>query len=677
MYHVRLKIFLILILLAMGLVSVRLAGLQLLGFRSAREQQQASILRLSLVHGLRGRIVDFKGRPLARDRASFDVCIDYRALQQDPQWMARQARRYLRDHKDEFNAFSPDQRLARARQVMTEKCTDLLPMLAGLSGHPLEELEAQWRRISRRVHNIKRGISKFPRILEQNIPHPILRDVDDSLQVRIRAFVEHWPGLSVQSGTAREYTYPEAASHLIGAMGYLTDADIDQLTAEGRYFQDKRHAETEALVRGYLPTDRIGRRGIERICESRLRASRGYLITDKLGNLVEEVPARKGDDVRLTVDIELQAAIGVILGDPISGIDGEPVRPPIESAAVAVIDVATGQLRAAVSHPGFSLVATAEQYNAYRQDPLRPLINRAVSGRYPPGSIVKPMVLIAGLSTGMITADTVFSCELDQRRPRCMRVVERRMGHGPLSADEALMRSCNFYFVSLGIALSGPSLVHWYDLFGAGEGNAFGMTSLTCTEQAQWQQVRPRQMDYPRIRSRHAASYFAVGQLTRQVITPIQAANVAATLARGGVYKGVVLMSDPPAIAPSYDLDIAPDAFRAVQAAMVAVVQDARGTGKRAAITGLAIAGKTGTADTGVKTPPHAWFICYAPVRQPQVAVAVVVEHGGHGGEVAAPIARRVMQACIDQGYLDDPLALGRRVRLAARSDVNHLGAKN
>ncbi|MDR5708413.1 MAG: penicillin-binding transpeptidase domain-containing protein [Armatimonadota bacterium] len=337
---------------------------------------------------------------------------------------------------------------------------------------------------------------------------------------------------------------------------------------------------------------------------------------------------RRGFDVVLTVDREIQQVAAQALGG--------------RRGAVVALDPRDGALLAMVSAPSFDPNLLEQNWAVLRQDPARPLLNRATHGLYPPGSTFKVVTMAAALSRRAADPDTRFFCPgfvLVRGRP----ILDfGGRAHGSLTLWEALVWSCNVTFFQLGMRVGGSILREFAAAFGLGEAPAFELPSeaghLPDPEEVAGDGV--------------AQLSFGQGSL---LVTPLQMALLTAVLARGGVrirpYTVAQVRTAEGEVverhrAKSGERILAEEVARVLRDTMVEAV--AYGTGRAAALPGVAVAGKTGTA-TASGGPPHAWFIGFAPAYQPRVVVAVVVERAGTGGRVAAPVAREVLRRALER----------------------------
>jgi peptidoglycan glycosyltransferase len=400
-----------------------------------------------------------------------------------------------------------------------------------------------------------------------------------------------------------------------------------------------------APVTGYYSVV-FGREGIEKWLNTELNGSADSLFYERLQDLVTGRQTR-GASVELTIDPAVQQAAWDALGD--------------QRGAVVAMDPRTGAILAMVSKPSYDPnVLASHDFDAVRAawdallaDEGDPLVNRAIAGdTYPPGSTFKLVTAAAALENGLTSASEV-AAPRTLRLPQTSRDLQNFGGaacsaSGTTTLADALRISCNTAFAQLGLDLGADRL--------RAQAEAFGFDSPLNVPMKVTESRFPEEPDAPQ------TALSAIGQYEVRV-TPLQMAMVAATIGNGGVQMTpylvqrvrsqdltVVVEHDPAELGRP----ISPSTAQQLRDMMVGVVEN--GTGRAARISGVGVAGKTGTAQTTDDVPPHAWFTAFAPAEAPRVAVAVVVEHGGSmgseatGGAVAAPIARAVIQAALGSG---------------------------
>jgi penicillin-binding protein 2 len=348
--------------------------------------------------------------------------------------------------------------------------------------------------------------------------------------------------------------------------------------------------------------------------------------------------------------------------------------------SAVVIDVGTSDILALVSLPVYDLNSARYDYGKLVTDSNHPLINRAINAQYPPGSVVKPLILAAGLETGKITPEEIISCPdhaPPEGWPRCLIFIRSRVGHDSRwanTARNAIKGSCNIYFSQLADRIEPEVLQQWLFKFGYGHDDLFLPSSLI--DEAKTDVVRnfnqapgfisstnPKSEilsfeDIPPLRERDRR-WFGIGQGNLRV-TPLQVANAMAALARGGIYKQPRLIREPHNY-EGEDLGISLETLAVIYDGMGAVVNEFNGTAHTpfepflGTLTAedVKVYGKTGSTER----PEHAWFGGFAQDSTARkIAIAVVVEGGEHGSTDAAPLARNIIQLCIEAGYIGKPI---------------------
>ena len=482
-------------------------------------------------------------------------------------------------------------------------------------------------------------VASLLQIPYQELAESVTRVPSDSfLPVRVRrgltledmAKIEEWklelPGVIVEVEPQRTYPNSRFAAHLLG---YVREASDEQLKG-GRY------------RRG----DMVGQSGLERLLDEFLRGRDGgeRIEVDALGRpvrVVQHTDPHPGSQVITTIDRRVQEAAE-------QAMEGK-------AGAIVVMDPRSGDIRALVSTPAFEIdrfTATIDRAAWLRvvQDPEHPLLNRAIQSQYAPGSIFKIVVTAAGLQEASIAPMDRVYCNGEFHLGAWTFKDWKEGGHGSVDLQKALAQSCNIFYYQAGLKIGGAAITKYARAFGFGTatgvelgGEKLGLIPQPKGRRKSWQGGDIVNM--------------SIGQ-GQVLVTPLQVARFMAAVANGGVLwkprlverierpdRGV-LYSDPGQVAGHVELSPAVWAF--LRQALWAVVND--GTGVGAKIPGIDIAGKTGTAQMishskAEKGQDHAWFAAFAPVRDPEVVVVVLVERGGKGGQVAAPIARRIFNA--------------------------------
>jgi peptidoglycan glycosyltransferase len=432
----------------------------------------------------------------------------------------------------------------------------------------------------------------------------------------------------LDTGLASEDRNPRILSRFYDPnRGRILDRDgnviVETLPDGRRYLHDA----SLSHVVGYLDP-RYGSQGVELVYDAVLsgRAGGGWVGALRYELLREPL---RGDDVRLTIDPVIQAAARDALGG--------------RKGAVVALDPATGDVLAMVSVPTFDPGALGTVGEELLDDPGAPLLNRATQGLYPPGSTFKTVTALGALEAGIISPDTVVDCPgeivIDGFPVSCRNTPQ---GVGTYPFSHAFTYSVNAIFAKIGVELGWRRLDDIASRLGFGHAIDFPL------------QTAPSQLTSPgaaRTTVLLASTAFGQGQL---LATPMQMALVAATVANRGelptprIALDVLRDGQPvrPLSSPSKRRVVDATTSEAVAKMMQSVVDAGQAAG--VAIPGVEVAGKTGTAEAGDGTS-HAWFIAFAPVEAPRVAVAVVVESGGQGGAVAAPIAGQVIRAAVSR----------------------------
>ncbi len=486
---------------------------------------------------------------------------------------------------------------------------DPLAELARLVDLPKDDLLA---------HLHRRGTSRHE-------PVVLRRDAPEDVVARLAEHFLYFSGVGVLADAVRFYPEGQLAAHVLG---YVREISSEEL----------RRPDNVA----YRPLDLIGKAGVEKVAEHVLRGIDGgdQVEVDARGRRIRTlgtVDPEPGRSIWLTLDLDLQRAAEEALAN----------RP----GAVVAMDPRTGEILALASSPSYDpnlFVGPLSPADWRRlSGPDHPQHNRATTAQYPPGSLFKIVTAAAALEAGQCTTSERFHCDgvyrIGSWGLRCW----KRSGHGKLSFMRGFAQSCNAMFATLGRRVGPETMAKMAGRFGLGDECDIDLPeeSEGLVPTPDWKRASRREPWYP-----GDTCQMAVGQ-GDCLVTPLQVAREMAVVANGGyrVQPHVILRIEGES-APTYDAakrsaDLRPATIRALQAGMQAVVAPG-GTGARIATDRYKIAGKTGTAQAP-GGGPHAWFGGYAPAENPRLAVAVVVEHGGNGSEVAAPIARYIFDTAL------------------------------
>jgi len=475
-------------------------------------------------------------------------------------------------------------------------------------------------------------LSDLKKRVEENLRNPFcnLRLVDDVDRHKVFFISENrndLPGVSIKVEPVRLYPYNNFASHLLGYLGEINKKELQSLS----------HL-------GYQLGDTIGKMGIEGVYDKWLRGRRGLekVEIDAQGRqlrLLDEVPPKPGYNLILTLDFNLQRISEDLLRD--------------KQGVICVLNPQDGSILAMVSKPDynpnvFCTSLTREDCSRLFNDPLNPILNRALQGQYAPGSSFKVITAVAGLEEEKITLDTKFNCpgffQQGDRTFRCW----KEEGHGKVDIIEGIAQSCDVFFYRVGLEVGIDDLSSYARIFGLGRPTqiSLGSEANGLVPDREWKRKHTKQIWFP-----GDTVNVAIGQ-GYLLTTPLQMANLTATIANGGkIFRPFVvrkIITQEGETVESYfgkqigEAHISHKTLEIVRRGMEQVVES--GTGRAAAVSGIKIAGKTGTAENP-QGEDHAWFLAYAPSdKDPEIALAVFVEHGGHGAQAAAPLARKILE---------------------------------
>lgn len=619
MYKRRLRIFLAIVIAAMATMIGRLGYLQVVRGQEYRSEAERLLTRQELLPAPRGTIYDRTGKCiLAVDKPCFDLCLDYRFLVSEPHWMAVQRRNLARENG------VPADVAAEIYQQRAQRTWDLVRKAGAEAGVDVEEIV---QRVLQRVQSLRQRVGG--KIAEEEQWHPIVAGIDTAVDLSGTV------GANLQRSTRRHYPYGSTACHVIGLTGMVSRQEQqDRNVGDG--------ADNLARMRvNYLDVDWIGKCGVELLCEEVLRGVRGYRRekATRGGRVtMENVPAKQGGDVHLTIDIELQRALTALL------VDGH------HNGAIAVLSVPRGEVLALVSAPGYDLNTYRKEFPALQGDKAnRPLLDRCVSVRYAPGSTVKPLVGLAGLASGKITVNSTIDCQglIDPKNTqsfRCWMYKRFGGGHGPLTVTEALKCSCNVFFGRLGGMIGPHELVGWFGQFGLLDRPGTGLSSEVTGD-----------LPGPRD-SLVLADGWLMGMGQGAIaVSPLQIANAIATVARGGEFLSPRIVTEGAPLQVRRQLPFTPEQVRAIQRGMWKVVNEEGGTAHKIfqdAKLPVEICGKTGTAEVEGQETDTGWFVGFAPYQDPQIAFAIVLERvEGGGGANAGPVGIELIRMCDEMGY--------------------------
>jgi penicillin-binding protein 2 len=581
----------LIVLLLFGILFLRLWFLQLVQGGEMQQRSEHNRIRLQDLPPWRGMILDRNGQVLVANRPSYELVV------------------VLEDVGD-------------------------IPGLAHRLGHLLH-LDPQ--QLTNQLLNAqKAGLHQVR----------IRADLSYDEMAELESFQPELPGVIIQIQPKREYRDQGMACHVLGYLGEINDTQLKS---------DK--------YPGYKMGDYLGKCGIELAWEKYLRGKRGFRRIEvdaygrELGQLDSVFPT-PGDNVFLTIDSRMQQEAEACLEGKVG--------------AIVALNPNNGNILALASSPTYSQQAferglTSAEWEKILHDKTHPLEDRAIKGQYPPGSTFKIVMAVAGLEDKVITPKTIIYCNGSLTCGNHVFHCWFKWGHGAVNLHRALVESCDVYFYNVGMRLGIDRIAKWSRRFGLGEPTGLkldkempGLVASTA-----WKKAR-----FHRSWQEGDTLSVAIGQ-GYNLVTPIQMARVIAAIANGGIiYKthlvekvespaGEILYQAKPEVVSR--LGASPATLEAVRQALVGVVNEPRGTGKSASLPNIEVAGKTGTAQVVALDPDrdrrkkergaqdHAWFVAYAPADDPKIAVAVLIEHGGHGGSVAGPLASRVIKVGLSE----------------------------
>ena len=588
-------------LLALTTLVGRMVHLQILNADQYKLLAEENRVDLRLISPLRGRILDRFGKEMANNQLNYRVSV-------------------IPEQAGDFK--------------------DTLARLSGIIPLPPQKIEAVLRQAARS---------------RRFLPVTVSDNLTWEEFARVNSVAPELPGVQPDAGRSRFYPYPAEFAHLAGYVGQVTEEEL------------KKQQGDPLLM---LPDFRIGKRGLEKYHDKTLRGVPGLrrVEVNALGREVRELTRDDGvpgQDLVTSIDADLQRFTMQRLGE--------------QSAAVVVMNIHSGEVVTMASAPGFdpndfNFGIKTETWKALLKDPRKPLMNKTVQGQFPPGSTFKPIVAMAALEAGVIDPhDTVFCpghMSFGNRVFHCW----KKGGHGYVDMVGAQEQSCDVYFYELARRLNVDTIASMANRFGLGHSHGIEIdheaTGLVPTRA--WKRTR-------KDKKWHDGETLSVsiGQ-GYMLATPLQLAVMASRIANGGYAVTPTLLKNKAVAGPASShfppVGVTPEVLKLAHDGMIAVVEGGRGTAKAAKIRDWprALAGKTGTSQVRVITAAqraggvpknesrpweerdHALFIAWGPIENPAYAIAIIVEHGGGGSAVAAPIARDIMR----EAFIRDPCGL-------------------
>ena len=576
------------IIFFIAVILARLWFLQIHYGSKYKDKADNNRVRMLDVVASRGNVLDREGRTIITNRPSFNIV-----------WVKE-------DSPD------PDEIIKKLSRILNEEIAVLLKRVREAADNP------------------------------RHIPILLQEDIDWKTLVYIENNHYDLPGVRIEVLPRRDYLYEDFGSHMIGYLGQINMKELEEKNSAN-----------------YQGGDQIGKRGFEKLYEDELRGEKGtmYMEVDAHGFEQRQLKGKEtlpGNDLQLTIDMDLQLEAEKAMAG--------------KAGAVVAMDVKSGRLLVFASAPPLHLEdfvggISTKNWQALLENIKRPLVHKTIQGQYPPGSTYKIVTALAGLSKGVITPNTVFYCsgsmKFGNRRYGCW----KEGGHGPVSLHRALAESCDVYFYQVGLKVGVDSLAEYANRMGLGHktGIDFEYEKSGLIPTAAWKKLA-KGVSW----QDGETLSIAIGQ-GFNLVTPLQVCQMTVALANGGIlYKPFLIeriIDSEGQVAkefePVVDVELVgmEKYLKLIREGLVGAVNDRHGTGKEAQLKDVTVAGKTGTAqvvsmkkfqetdeeDVAYKHKDHAWFTSFAPAENPEIAVTVLVEHGGHGGSAAAPIAKKIL----------------------------------
>jgi len=570
------KILYAIILTLFILLTAGLLYTQCIRFQYYSRLSKDNSIRIIPIDGPRGNIYDRNGKIMVTSRLSFDAAIIYREV-------------------------NDNGRLVR-----------LLREILGMSGKEISD-----------------ALEKAS--LKPYAPVTVAEDIAKEKAIMLEEAGFDVSGLLIRTRSVRDYIYKDAASHIFGYLGEVTEDELEDLKDYG-----------------YRMKDLIGRAGIEKYYDTYLAGVDGgtQIEVDNRGRQTRTLGVKEpqnGKDIYLTIDLGLQLACDKLLGE--------------HRGAIVIVKADTGEVLALASHPSFDPNIFAkpntsdERLKLLKDRVGRPLSNRAISGLYPPGSVFKIVTASAGLETKKITPWTYFFCPGSYKLGRAKFDCWKKEGHGSQNLRGGLMNSCNVFFYNTGRATGVDAMEAYAKLYGFGSHTGIDLPDEVngVVPGRAWKRLHRNDIWYE-----GETINYAIGQ-GYLAVTPIQVLNMMAVMAnKGSLIKPYLVRridkTDIVAEKPRR-IGLHSGTISKIREGLFDVINDENGTGKRAKVEGLLIAGKTGTAQNP-HGKTHAWFSGFAPYDNAKLCIVVFLEHGGKGGLEPAEIAHEIFSEAKMLGYI-------------------------
>lgn len=659
---IRFIVMLAVTVILFGSFIVALINLQIGHGAYYKEQSEKKIYSTETIAAARGNVCDRNGEPLITNRNGYNITISRALFTQSDQneailELVRLLDNYKTEHNDtlpitkkapyQFDNSSDTKKNAIKKLLKAHKLSDtasaeeLMQTLCKAYKIPEDWSDADQRTAV--------GVRYEMELREFSMSNPFVLAEDVSIETVV-AFSERsvdFPYITIETAAYRQYTDATIAPHILGRIGKIYAEEYADLKEKG-----------------YKMSDLVGKEGIEKVMEDSLRGTNGSRLIERNArgevlNITTISEPVQGDNVILTIDKQLQITTQNALKQVITSLQGSRETADACAGAAVVVQVNTGEVLASASYPTFNLSEYSSNYAALSKDKNKPLYNRAFQGTYAPGSTFKMATATAVLQEGIVTPTTkikdlgIFTKYADYQ-PKCWRYDDYGQTHGSITVSEALRDSCNYFFYQSADELGIDALNNYCMQLGLGSKTGLELTESSGT------------LAGPKHRSELGLSWYpgdtlqaAIGQ-SDNLFTPVQLATYLATIVNGGTrYKthlvsavtdatsGRKVLENTPGVVN--ELDITAQNREAIMQGMYLTA--AEGTAANVfADYPIHIGCKTGTATVSSGTA-NGIFVAFAPYENPEIAVAVVVEHGAHGNTIA-PIARQIFDTYFAQnGY--------------------------
>lgn len=640
---------------------IRLINLQIINGENYRKVSEAKLHTSMTIKAPRGNILDRHGEILVTNRSGFSVTIKDTGLKRNE--LSEMLHKLVVTLKREDVEFSYSLPITKEKpyefnfsdENKKEKIADWLDDNNFNGNNTAEDViaklyeaykidssysEEDKRLICDIIYDMKqKGFSNYT-------PYTLLEDVNAEIVAIVKENSADFKGVEITESSVRAYPNGSMLAHVLGNVGIIYQEEYEKL-------KNKNYS-MDAL---------IGKQGVELVYESYLKGEdgiRGFEQTiEGSENIVTSVPAQKGDNVILTIDRDLQEVTEKALADTINSISNSV--PDCNAGSVVCIDVNNGEILSMASYPSYNPWEYNKKYDSLIKNPANPVWNRAIGGAYEPGSTFKMLTAIAALEEGIVKTDELIYDEgkytfYKDYQPTCMKWKTGET-HDYVDVVKGLQESCNYYFFEVGRRLGIDKIVEYAEKFGFGQtadieipGEVKGQIASPANKEARGEKWNPGD-----------TLQSAIGQ-SDNLITPLQLASYTATIANGGTkYKphilknikdsetGDVIKSSMAEVTAEIDID--EKNLKAVKLGMKKVAEEGTASNVFEGFF-IDVAGKTGTAEVS-KGSNNGIFVAFAPYDNPQIAIAIVIEHGT-GGYLAAPIAKAMFTQYFTNNDISD-----------------------